>query len=682
MSRTFILLLSSLLWLSAAAQQQGENIELNSPIIGGQHSYMATQSIRMLPGFSYKPVAGGDFFKGGIEDYIPQEVTPLTAGTIGGPGGEVGDDGVVGGAKGNFGVNEYGQAAYNFPLEFPGGRGGMTPELNLIYNSSGGDGILGPGWSLGGLSVINVSHESRYYDGAADESIGLDYKRDAYTLDGQRLIPLSDEKSSTLEFRTENDGFRRIMRKLNSKSNQASATNVKDGDDYFFKVQTKGGLTYYYGEKNTSSKLQVNVGTNGDLVTVSYYVNKITDNFGNTINYIYDNKIGNTTANIPGQIYLEEIQYTYSAKDSKTDYQVEILYKDRNAPKLSYYLYQNLNTTTETTLLFKSEKLIDSIVCTHIDSRSIVKTFKLEYLYRGVGETDDVKKEYLNSVQEHRKDKNIEYNKTLFEWEPEMDYDAFSGESFDIVGNVSSNDIDDSILKYILIDFDNDGINEIIETWYRYISWEEDENVPYGKKELELCFDVFKRSVGQYSRIKRYFYRQTNQYLQSVPYYSFNDFNGDGFPDLFLGFYGSDGNTSTFFYKVINHEGELGPDGDSYIQNNAQFITSFNNYRIPYLADFNGDAMTDLMIQSESLGDHDLVWRLGSVDSPLVDNDDNDITFNPQSSDIKESSNLEIADYNGDGRADILRNRKIIHFITRNQNGEMIFRNYSAMSFS
>src|SRR4051812_30970219 len=50
--------------------------------------------------------------------------------------------------EGRFSVSGDGAAEYSLPLWTPKGRGDLQPELGLSYNSRGGNGLLGVGWSL------------------------------------------------------------------------------------------------------------------------------------------------------------------------------------------------------------------------------------------------------------------------------------------------------------------------------------------------------------------------------------------------------------------------------------------------------------------------------------------------------------------------------------------------------
>jgi Salmonella virulence plasmid 65kDa B protein len=60
----------------------------------------------------------------------------------------------AGSLPGSFSVSASGQANYRMPLVVPPGRLGMEPSLAVGYDSSAGEGMLGVGFSLQGLSSI------------------------------------------------------------------------------------------------------------------------------------------------------------------------------------------------------------------------------------------------------------------------------------------------------------------------------------------------------------------------------------------------------------------------------------------------------------------------------------------------------------------------------------------------
>jgi hypothetical protein len=92
---------------------------------------------------------------------------------------------LVGSTAGSLSINQ-GAANYTIPITVPPGIAGMQPELSINYNSNAGNGQLGVGFSLGGLSIIHRCSKTIATDGTKG---GVNYdSNDRYCLDGQRLI--------------------------------------------------------------------------------------------------------------------------------------------------------------------------------------------------------------------------------------------------------------------------------------------------------------------------------------------------------------------------------------------------------------------------------------------------------------------------------------------------------------
>jgi RHS repeat-associated protein len=135
---------------------------------------------------------------------------------------------------GEFSVSHDGSAQYSVPLWVPAGRGAVTPQLSLSYSSRGGNGLLGVGWSLGGLSTISWCGRTMAQDGYTDG--GNFDGQDALCLDGNRLVPISPQGLPVREYRTEQETFTRII-----------AYETQDNVPNFFKVFTKDGKILTFG---------------------------------------------------------------------------------------------------------------------------------------------------------------------------------------------------------------------------------------------------------------------------------------------------------------------------------------------------------------------------------------------------------------------------------------------------
>ncbi|MBQ8958439.1 MAG: hypothetical protein IJ057_08080, partial [Bacteroidales bacterium] len=92
---------------------------------------------------------------------------------------------VVGAIGGTVDVSALGGAVYSIPIQVPEGMGGIQPDISVVYNSQSGNGLLGWGWNLCGLSAITRIGQTLYHDGCTDGVNFVDYR---FALDGQRLM--------------------------------------------------------------------------------------------------------------------------------------------------------------------------------------------------------------------------------------------------------------------------------------------------------------------------------------------------------------------------------------------------------------------------------------------------------------------------------------------------------------
>lgn len=206
-----------------------------------------------------------------------------------------------------FNVTETGAATFNIPIEVPPGTAGIAPSLSLNYTSQGGNGLLGMGWSLGGLSAIYRCGRTLIQDGAKD---GVNYNaNDKYCLDGQRLVAVSGAYgANATEYRTERESFTKVI----------SYGTAGSGPAYF-KAWTKAGQIIEFGNTADSA-----IEAQGKTDIRLWAANKISDTKGNylTLSYTEDNPNGDYRPN--------RIDYTGNASAGLTPYNsVRFVYQTR-----------------------------------------------------------------------------------------------------------------------------------------------------------------------------------------------------------------------------------------------------------------------------------------------------------------------------------------------------------------
>ncbi|WP_437303482.1 SpvB/TcaC N-terminal domain-containing protein [Sorangium sp. So ce388] len=114
----------------------------------------------------------------------------------------------AGALPGTFAVTSTGEAVYELPLVSVPGRAGMEPRLALHYDSAAGEGLLGAGFSIAGLSAITRCPKNLAQDG---EIRGVAYDGDdGLCLDGKRLVAVG-RAPGTIEYRTFPDTMVKVV---------------------------------------------------------------------------------------------------------------------------------------------------------------------------------------------------------------------------------------------------------------------------------------------------------------------------------------------------------------------------------------------------------------------------------------------------------------------------------------
>lgn len=223
------------------------------------------------------------------------------------------DSSRVGATTGVFEVDQAGSATYRVPIMTAPGSGGMAPELGLEYSSQVGNGPVGVGWSVTGLSTIGRCAQTLATDGPnAVRGITL-AASDRFCLDGQRLIAVTgaDGEPGT-EYRTQIDGISKIV------SNGKAGTGPQS-----FTVWHKDGSVSEYG---ATADARIEARSSSDPHTVLVWAqNRVSDQAGNYIDYAYFENAG--TAGDPMEFLISRVAYTGNTAASTLPFaEIEFLY--------------------------------------------------------------------------------------------------------------------------------------------------------------------------------------------------------------------------------------------------------------------------------------------------------------------------------------------------------------------
>ena len=376
---------------------------------------------------------------------------------------------IVGSIGGTVNTSTFGGAIYSIPLEIPKGVCNMQPEIGIIYNSQGGNSLLGYGWNISGISTITRTGSTLYHNGkmtAADFSCD-----DQFLLDGQRLI-LVGSSGNNYEYKTENDEFSKIV--------------FQKENGYYSKCEVKleNGNIIQYGY-TSNSKLMASDGNN----VIKWMVSSISDRNGNTISYLYE------TSGANSDIYIKQISYTSNTTAGlNPQFVISFTYSTR-FDDYHYYIAGN--------------KVLCNRILTNIDilnGSNIIESYGFTY--------DSNTNRMYSLLKEISFSKGTDaLNPTVIEWNT-LDSDVNNN-------TLSSHVINSSVLEEVTFvgDFNGDGYSDLLTVPYKPL---------YGYSGYVTVKVFLNNRYGGFNSSPNYTL-SLSQYLEWIHVF---DINGDGRDDI------------------------------------------------------------------------------------------------------------------------------------------------------
>ncbi|WP_082270510.1 SpvB/TcaC N-terminal domain-containing protein [Leptospira interrogans] len=362
----------------------------------------------------------------------------------------------------------YGTVNLTYPIHTPAGRAGIEPKLSLTYSSTGGDGWIGVGWSLGLGSITRTpEYGALYYDA-----------RDSFNWNGQRLVKVAGGTTN------ENGTYRPEIASEDLVVLRLS--NIESGG--VWEVLDSTGTKTTYGESNASRIYNPAIPNQ----TYSWYLSKTEDKNGNYLQVHYDNSEYSNTRNL----YLKEIRYTGNSKSGVSARQyVKFITKERD----DFYV------SNAPGFLMKMDKILE----------------RIEVGWDNGGKLYDYTPIYETSSDSGRpRLKNIQSSKHTTQ--PEFEYQSSSRYLIwqNVVNQTSSETEDDpNSTQYFEGDFNGDGISDLLFFNPKSGNWKAAE----GRKEGGYNFKLYANRYQGYGNEEKIKFFKGNVS---------GDYNGDGRSDI------------------------------------------------------------------------------------------------------------------------------------------------------
>ncbi|MDR0661652.1 MAG: hypothetical protein LBG19_12895 [Prevotellaceae bacterium] len=255
----------------------------------------------------------------------------------------------------NVSFSPTGSLSCTIPIDVVTRLNSLQPNIALLYNSNGGNSVVGQGWSISGLSAIVRTNSTVYHDGNAGPILLDNDSR--YPNNGQRRpgntspIPTNIQPVGTFSL----DGIR-LLEMEQDGSNviyEAEQGNIRitayvaSGVIKYFKVFYPNGTTGIFGyENNTSNQL-------------CYPLTRFEDTNGSYVSYNYVFR--------KEHYYIDRIDYGASAANASHFASVKFNYSTRSDISMAYVAGKKI----------VEDYLLNSIVCS--SGTTAIRTYTLTY---------------------------------------------------------------------------------------------------------------------------------------------------------------------------------------------------------------------------------------------------------------------------------------------------------------
>ena len=521
----------------------------------------------------------------------------------------------VGSIGGTVDIGALGGATYSIPINVPEGVGGIQPFLSVVYNSQSGNGLMGWGWNLGGVSAITRMGQTPYHDHAIK---GVDFNDDRFALDGQRLIVVNglSDGANGAEYRTEVDNMSKVV----------SYTCDTTFGPAYFKVWLANGNIAYYGSKKHS---RIGLHQRNDVCL--WLLDSIVDRNGNYMSYRY--RRGNAN------YFLTDIYYTGNNRSNVSPlYRVKLEY-DRRPDEETVFIGNN---TLHQSMILKRVSVINTT------STKNTQLWQYDFTYTG-GYGQELYKKLETITFSGGGDM---FNATTIHWE--SDNDQFSSVSFGFTGD---GQMKSQCVKFPG-DFNGDGYTDMITV----------EKNANGSGKTARVYLNGRDALGNvvFTQIKKY------PLDENITWIYVADFDGDGLDDFMFAnrerrefWLLRDIVTLDIYLTRINGGGEL--DFVRHDTPHADYRLASSKRDVLILGDFLGEGKTGFILEISQSDETGTKTETNAPESDTLDvrRDRSLYFFYDKTMQQFVEHRVEIngvigadvyypADYDGDGKTEIL----------------------------